>query len=90
MAAAECQENKIALELMSIISKYPYQQYISYISSRDATSDEDFAKKGLSTLYWVDKRQSYCGRKRNSEYIYELFGNFSMENASKVREDILQ
>ena len=84
MAAAECQENKIALELMSIISKYPYRHFVSYISSRDATSDEDFAKKGLSASYWINKRQSYCKRKRKSEYIYELFSNFSMESASKV------
>ena len=86
MTTTDCHENKIALELMSIISKYLYRRYVS--SSRDATSDEDFANKGLSTSHWIYKRQSYCGHNRNSEYIYELFSKFSVESARKVHEDI--
>ena len=84
-------ENRIAVELMSIISKYPYKRYVSYISSRDSVTEDSFALHAISCTHWIDHRSSYTtDNLRNSNFIFEVFGAFSGENASVVRADIIK
>ena len=82
-------ENKMAVELMSLISKYPYRKLISYIASRDAMTDELFMTHEISQTYWIDHQNSYKARRRHSNFIFDLFGAFSRETGAEVRQDIL-
>ena len=77
-------ENKMAVELMSLISKYPHRRHIQYISSRDAMMDEAFVTRKISKSYWMDKRKSYRGRLRESSFVFDLFGTFSNEEGDEV------
>ena len=83
-------ENRIAVELMFIISKYPYKCYFSYISLRDSVTEDSFALRAISCTHWIDCRSSYTTNNlRNSNFIFEVFGAFSGENTSAVRADII-
>ena len=82
-------ENKMAVELMSLISEYPYRKHVSYIASRDAMTDELFMSREISRTYWIDRRNSYKAHCRHSNFIFDLFGSFSSETGSEVRQDIL-
>ena len=82
-------KNKIAKELLSIISRYPYHRYVQCISPRDAVSDADFAEKAISSEYWIDKRKSYHRNLINSDYLFELFGIFSSEDGWSVRKEMV-
>ena len=83
-------ENKIAAELLSLISRYPYRRYVQCISPRDAVSDEDFENNPLSSNYWIDSRQSLRkGKIVNSDYLFELFGIFSNEDGWTVRKEMV-
>ena len=84
-------ENKMALELMSLISKYPYKRHVQYISSRDAMTDEIFVTCEISKTYWIDWHNSYCGGWiRHSNFMFDLFGAFSNEDGDEVRKDIVK
>ena len=84
-------KNRIAVELMSIISKYLYKRYVSYISSRDSVTEDSFTLRAISCTHWIDRQSSYTADNlRNSNFIFEVFGAFSGENASAVREDIIK
>ena len=82
-------ENQIAKELMSIISSFLYRRYVQCISSRDAVTPEDFAKKQLSQEYWIDQRRRYRGKLINSDYLFEHFGLFSSEDGWTVRKQMV-
>ena len=82
-------KNKIAKELLSLISKYPYRRYVQCISPRDAVSDEEFALKSISGEYWIDKRQSFRRHLINSDFLFELFGIFSSEDGWSVRKEMV-
>ena len=90
MAAEPEAENSIAVELMSIVSQYVYKRTVQYISPRDAVSQEQFDNKEISNSHWIDRRRSYSGRVRNSEFLFELFGSFSSETGPSVREDMIK
>ena len=84
-------ENRIVVELMSIINKYPYKHYVSYISSRDLVTKDSFAQHAISCTHWIDHHASYTtDNLHNSNFIFEVFGAFSGEEASVVRADIIK
>ena len=49
-------ENKIAAELMSIVSEYFYTDTVYSLSPRDAVNEDVFSHISLSHNYWVDTR----------------------------------
>ena len=88
MAAGE--NNSIARELMNIVSPYHYKDFVAHITATDHISYEEFNSHELNKDYWLDTCRSYRGtRLRNPDVLFEIFGSFSEELASKVSEDIL-
>ena len=84
------EENPIARELLNIVSPYSYKDFVLHITANDHISYEEFKNHELNKEYWLDTRRSYLGtRLRNPDVLYEIFGSFSEESASQVREDIL-
>ena len=84
-------DDPIAMDLISIISPYPYRRYIQYISANDATTEEDFTRMEISKRYSIDK--SRCYKKdgsRNASGLLDLFGSFTNESARVIRKDIVQ
>ena len=44
----------------------------------------------ISTTHWIDVRNSYNGILINVDYLYEIFGAFSSEDAMTVRASIIK
>ena len=89
-AAMADKENHMARELLSLISPYGYNHHVLIISSRDAISEEEFEKKVISCQYWIDKRNSYRNRFRNSNFLFKLFGQYSGEDGEFVHSNMLE
>ena len=47
-------------------------------------------KKVISCQYWIDKRNSYRNRFRNSNFLFELFGQYSGEDGDFVCSNMLE
>ena len=83
-------ENKIAKELLSLISKYPYRRYIQYIAAQDSVSDKDFQSSLLYAEYWIDKQKCYTSRGINTDCLFELFGLFSDQDGWSVQKEMVE
>ena len=82
-------ENKIASELISIISKYPYKRFINYISPDEAMTEELFQTKGISRTHWLDTRNCYWNGSWYGNFLFDLFGSYSGEEGIAVRQDMI-
>ena len=87
--AAMADENLMAKELLSIVSPYGYNKQVPYILSRDAVDEAGFNSRSISTQYWIDKQKSYTNRYRNSNFLFELFGQFSSEDGNDVHASVV-
>ena len=83
-------ENRIAKELLLLISKYPYRRYVQYIAARDAVTDDDFNAGMLQANYWIDKRKCYTSRGINTDHLFELFGLFSDQDGWSVQKEMVE
>ena len=89
-AAMAAKENLMARGLLSLISPYGYKHHVPIISSRDAISEEDFEKKVINCQYWIEKRNSYRNRFCNSNFLFELFGQYLGEDGDFVHSNMLE
>ena len=77
--------NKLARELMSVLSPFNYRKQAQYLTGRDCLTPEDFMKMPLSKYYAVDIDKSLCRGKPNPQILYDVFGEFSQEDSADVK-----
>ena len=80
--------NKIARELLNIISPYNYIHQIALLSRNDIILQSNFHKTKLSNDYCLGTRRCYRYGKRNLDQLFELFSTFNNSDASELREEM--
>ena len=83
-------ENCIASELLSIILEYNYRRYVQCIWSHDAVDEVSFHSMGVRSTHWIDVRNSFTGNLINQDHLFEIFGAYSSEEPSVVRQGMVQ
>ena len=81
-------DNKIARELLNVVSPYNYISSITLLSRNDIMQQTLFHKTSLSEEYWLDTRHCYRYGRHNPDHLFELFGAFNDCKASELREEM--
>ena len=82
-------ENKIATELMSIISNYFYTDAVQSLSPRDAVSPDSFSHILLSQDYWIDTHKTWNGNLVNTNCLFDYFSLYSEQDGDKIRMEMI-
>ena len=86
MAAPVCDDE----DYFSRPNKHPYNDIIGIISTKNGIGIRTFQKQKLRLGYWVDTRRFLSKTKRKlANGMFEIFGDFSDESASSVRENLM-
>ena len=84
-------DNKMARELMSLISDYPYVSEIKKIKPVDVVMPHNFMIMSLSHDHWVDDSLCYDDHNDcNTDTMLAIFGQFSGEDPSDVCVDLIK
>ena len=83
-------ENKMAKELMSLISDFPYVSNVQKLKPTDMVMPQHFMIMSLSHDHWVDDSLCYDeNNQRNTNNLFAVFGQFSGEDPMDVRADLV-
>ena len=87
MAAPICDDDE---DYFSRPNKHRFNDLIGIISPKNGISIREFQKQKLRPGYWVDTRRFLSKTKRElANGMFEIFGDFSDESASVVRENLM-
>ena len=81
--------SSIVSELLHLLSTHNYSGDITHLTNRDVLAQKVYPHTPLSKTYWLDTCQCYTQWKKNSQQLFELFGVFNEEPATKVRSDMI-
>ena len=81
-------DNKIARELLNMVSPYNYISSIALLSQNDIMQQTLFHKTSLSEEYWLDTRHCYRYCRHNPDQLFELFEAFNDCEALELREEM--
>ena len=78
----------LAAELMSSLEVYGYRKYIPSLHYGTGVTDRLFAAMSDSKNFTIDTSRTYKGKRGktvNPNFMYEIFGVYSSEDADVVR-----
>ena len=82
--------NSMAGELLSILNPHPYNKVVSNLSKKCGVDLRVFNRTRLAKGYWVDTKRFLSGTNRVLPHgIFELFGEYSGQTGSTVREEMI-
>ena len=82
--------NIMASELLDVLNPHPYNKVVSNLSTKCGVDLQSFNRTRLAKNYWVDTKRFLSGTNRVLPHgIFELFGVYSGQNGSTVREEML-
>ena len=82
--------NSMARELLSILNPHPYNKVVSNLSKKYTVELRVFNRTRLAKNYWVDTKRFLSGMNRVLPHgIFELFGEYSGQTGSTVREEMI-
>ena len=79
----------MAEELLQIIRDSRYNPTIVPLNHDDVMTKKDFMASRLSSDFWLDTRHCFVNRKRNPMCMYQLFANWSNDDPSDLKDNIL-
>ena len=79
----------IASALLNALNPIPYGCYINYISEDDGVIRKEFENSILSEHYTLDLVYNHRNSRVNSSMLYDIFGEYSHQNADTVRLQML-
>ena len=80
----------MARELLDVLNPHPYNKVVSNISKKFGVDLRSFNRTRLAKNYWVDTKRFLSGTNRVLPHgIFELFGVYSGQDGSTVREEML-
>ena len=80
----------IAAELLSCVSLFRYQSVIPCLTMDDFMPLQTFQRSELGKLYDMNRTGCHPNGIINNSHLFELFGNYSDEDAESVRSDTLE
>ena len=90
--SADCKttSNSMASELLDVLNPHPYNKVVSNLSTKCGVDLRSFNRTRLAKNYWVDTKRFLSGTNRVLPHgIFKLFGVYSGQNGSTVREEML-
>ena len=81
-------DNKIARELLNVVSPYNYISSIALLSQNDIMQQTLFHKTSLSEEYWLDTRHCFQYGRHNPDQLFELFRAFNDCEAFELCEEM--
>ena len=90
--SADCKtnSNSMASELLDVLNPHPYNKVVSNLSTKCGVDLRSFNRTRLAKNYWVDTKRFLSGTNRVLPHgIFELFGVYSGQNGSTVREEMI-
>ena len=86
MAAPICDDE----DYFSQPNKYKFNDIMGTISTKNGISIRAFQKQRLRPGYWVDTRRFVSkGNRELANGLFEIFGDFSIESAGTVRDNLM-
>ena len=95
MASAEkivekCENNEIAMELLSKINKIGYIQVIPILNYGDIVTEDDFMTHEANNEFWLDTRDCYLANNlHDPSNMFSLFGKYSWDDPDTVRQNVM-
>ena len=79
--------NSMAGELMNrIIHTEPFSAEMVSLLSTSAMTEDEFERSQYSADYSLDQTLTFINGARNRDTVFEIFGRFSSDHATKVRQ----
>ena len=80
----------MAGELLSVLNPHPYNKVVSNLGKKSGVDLRTFNRTRIAKNYWVDAKQFLSGTNRVLPHgIFELFGDYSGQDGSTVREEMI-
>ena len=80
----------MASELLDVLNPHPYNKVVSNLSTKCGVDLRSFNRTRLAKNYWVDTKRFLSGTNCVlPQGIFELFGVYSGQNGSTVREEMI-
>lgn len=64
------------LENIPLLTAYKLQSLVPYLSPSDATTVEEFNDSELSSDYYIETVNIWCGKYENKNHLFDVFSSF--------------
>ena len=87
---ASSENLSMAGELLNVLSPYAYHSCVSNLHSNDTVQLTKFNRDRLPSNHWVDTKRFVTASNRVlPNALFEMFGEYSSETGSEVRDNIV-
>ena len=76
-------------ELWDLILPYNYTMSVLHLTVCDVMPQKYFVNQELSRTHWLDVRNCYKQRRKNSHHVFEIFARYNSDTPENIRQTVI-